>query len=130
MTPPTLSRFFRATSISAILRSAASRSAHPRPVGTGVRLPVLVADEGDNRPPRRQPVGDAFREFHAIRLLALAGDEALSRSTAIELLLDEGLVDSCPGAQSLDRAAHERTVTRPEDRGPVSRTEDVHPTTA
>ena len=102
----------------------------PRHVGIGFRLHVLVADEGDNRLARRQPVRDAFREFHAIRLLALAGDEALSRSAAIELRLDEGLVDSCPGAQSLDRAAHERTVARPEDRCPVSRAEDVHPTTA
>ena len=96
----------------------------------GFRLHVLVADEGDNRLARRQPVRDAFREFHAIRLLALARDEALSRTAAIQLRLDEGFVDSCAGAQSLDRAADERTVARPEDCGPVSRAEDVHPTTA
>src|SRR5207245_1910765 len=102
----------------------------PRHVGIGFRLHVLVADEGDNRLARRQPARDAFREFHAIRLPALAGDETLSRSAAVELRLDEGLIDSHAGAQSLDRAAHERTVARPENRCPVSRAEDVHPTTA
>src|SRR5207245_1784240 len=77
----------------------------PRDVGIGFRLHVLVADERDDRVARTAPVRDAFREFYTIRLLTLGRDKALSRSTAVELRLDDGLVNSRPGAQALDRAA-------------------------
>src|SRR5437667_112126 len=107
MTPPTLSRPLRASSISAIMRSAASKSAHL----TGVR-------------------SEPFRELDAIFLLPLGGQEALAGPTAVELRLHRPRIDWCAGSEPLDRAANEGAMARPEDRRPVPRAEGVHPTTA
>src|SRR5436309_1870034 len=101
-----------------------------RVVRVGLRLHILVPDHRHDRLPGRRTLVETLGELHAILFLPLRGEEALPRSTAVELSLDPAHVDRRAGPQPLDRTADEGAMARPEDRRPIPRAEGVHPTTA
>src|SRR6266699_1526367 len=107
-----------------------SRPRHARDVRVRLRLHVLVPDDRDDRFAGCRTAADAFRELHAVFLLPLGREQALSGAAAVQLGLDELRVHRRPGAEALDRAPDERAVARPEDRRPVTHPDRVHPTTA
>src|SRR6266566_4298570 len=85
---------------------------------------------GDHTADLGRTGADAFRELHAVFLLPLGREQALSGAAAVQLGLDELRVHRRPGAETVDRAPDERAVARPEDRRPVTHADRVHPTTA
>src|SRR5256885_12042439 len=101
-----------------------------RVVRIGLRLHILVPDHRHNRLPGRRTLVEALGELHAILFLPLRGEEALPRSTAVELPLNPAHADRRAGRQPRDRTADEAATGRPEDRRPIPRAEGVHPTTA
>ena len=91
-----------------------------------LRVLIGVAHDEADGTARRLTLEDATEQFHLIGFLARGCDLALSRTTAIELCLDEVHVDIDACWHAVDNASDGLTMTLAKGRQPEYRSKCIH----
>ena len=83
-----------------------------------LRVLILVPDDEPDGASRRLPFKDAAEQFHLVCFLSRCGDMALSRTAAVQFLLDECQVDIHTRRHPVDDTSDGLTVTLAKGRQP------------